>query len=166
MYQNLDKTRVNFTRHHLTTNAYLSGKYTGPFAGTITAEQSLLEQQRFFLLSFCVVYAVHGVFYTLTEQLFLGGQRLGSWSVPCVLSNFSSSIVPALYVSEDVFRQDLIADAVCILLFNIFFYLCIRLKLFSCGQITSGLIQFLWFSPKYLDLSHVFFFLAVNNMIS
>ena len=26
--------------------------------------------QRFFLLAFCVVHALHGVFYTLTEQLY------------------------------------------------------------------------------------------------
>ena len=32
--------------------------------------------QRFFLLSFCVFYAVHGVFYTLTEQIFFAALSL------------------------------------------------------------------------------------------
>ena len=56
------------------------------------------------MLSFCVVYAVHGVFYTLTEKTFFAALSLtfrGNEASP--FHAYSCILVPVAYVSASVF---------------------------------------------------------------
>ena len=65
----------------------------------------------------CMEYSILSKFYVTTLSLTFRGW--GSWSGPCILSN----LVPMVYVSADVFWQDLITNAVYHVM--IFFYLCL-----------------------------------------
>ena len=73
----------------------------------LTWPKSQLEQQWFFLLSFCVVYAVHGVFYN-EQILFYHFECHIKKLRLMVCSMHIEQLVPMVYVSADVFWQDLI----------------------------------------------------------
>ena len=64
----------------------------------------MLRRLRFFLLAFCVVHAVHGVFYTLIEQTLFAALSLTFRGYEAGLFHaYRIELVPVVYVSANVF---------------------------------------------------------------
>ena len=122
------------------------------------------NNRRFFLLSFCVVYAVHGLFYTLTEQMFFAalslscrGYEAGLFLAYWVISSCGLNFLQMF--SDRIWSQ-------CSSPLNDF-----HLPLFKPYALLlrlNNLSFFNWFSLKCLDpksYMRVVFFLAMNIMI-